>query len=105
MSRANDDPSLVGPVLQVGELADAILEAIKEDNPGGDVVIERHTSYVRILCPEECIIRCETVADILGRPFGVSDIEVIMSAFAGQIETTDNQIRFFLRHLKERSVV
>ena len=103
MSQASAD-TLVGPVLQIGELADAILEAIKEDNPGRELVTEWHTSYVRILCPEECIVRCDTVARVLGRPFGVSDIEVIMSAFSGQIETTDDQIRFFLRHIKERGV-
>jgi toluene monooxygenase system protein D len=92
-------------VLQNGDVADAILDAIREDNPGREVVIEKHASYVRILCAEECVIRCETVGAILGRPFGPTDIEMIMSAFAGQIETADDRIRFFLRHLpKGRSV-
>ncbi|HZP41737.1 MAG TPA: MmoB/DmpM family protein [Candidatus Binatia bacterium] len=105
MGAASDDPRLVGPVLQVGDVAEAILEAIREDNPGREVITEEHSSYVRILCPEECVIRCSTVAAILGRPFGVTDIETIMSAFSGQIETRDDRIRFFLRRLpKERSV-
>ena len=95
-SATSDGARLVGPVLRLGEVADAVLDAIREDNPDREVIVERHASYVRILCPEECIVRYKTVARMLGRAFAVSDIELNMSAFAGQIQTTDDQIRFFL---------
>ena len=39
---------------------------------------------------------------MLGRRFEMQEIELNMSAFSGQIETGDNHIRFYLRHLKER---
>ena len=74
-SATSDGARLVGPVLRLGEVADAVLDAIREDNPDREVIVERHASYVRILCPEECIVRYETVARMLGRAFAVSDIE------------------------------
>ena len=87
--------NLVGPVLQTGELAEAVIEAIREDNPDKEVLIERRASYVRVQTEGECVIRRVTVADMLGRPFKMQELEVDMSAFAGQIETSTEQVRFY----------
>ena len=87
--------NLVGPVLQTGELAEAVIEAIREDNPNKEVLIERRASYVRVQTEGECVIRRETVADMLGRPFRMQELEVDMSAFAGQIETSTEHVRFY----------
>ncbi|MGD9764815.1 MAG: MmoB/DmpM family protein [Candidatus Binatia bacterium] len=91
---------LVGPVLRRGELAEAVAEAVRDDNPGKEVYIEEHASYVRIHTEDECIIRRETVEHMLGRRFEMQEIELNMSAFSGQIETGDDYIRFYLHHMK-----
>ena len=44
---ANDQRSnSVGPVLRTGDVADAVIEAIQEDNPGREFVIADKVSYV-----------------------------------------------------------
>jgi toluene monooxygenase system protein D len=87
---------LVGPVLRTGVFADAVIEAIHEDNPGKEIVIDEHSSYVRIHTDGECVIRRATLEAILGRAFEMQEIELNMSAFSGQIDTGDDYVRFFL---------
>lgn len=51
------DPSRadwVGPVLEVGEVADAIVAAIRERS--SQVVVEDRASYLRVLVPSPCIL-------------------------------------------------
>lgn len=85
----------VGPVIQAGDFADAVVEAIRDDNPGKEVVVRTRASYVRIEVDGECTVRRETIQAKLGRPFRMSEMELNMSSFAGQIETGNDQIRFF----------
>lgn len=87
--------NLVGPVIQAGEMADAIVEAAHDDNPGKEVFVQSRASYVRIELEGECLLRRETIQSKLGRPFRMSEIEMNMPSFAGQIETNDESIRFF----------
>lgn len=87
--------NLVGPVMRAGDLALAIIEAAKVDNPGKEVVVDDKRAYVRIHTEQEMILRRETIEDELGRPFKMNDLEVDLSSFAGQIESGDNSIRFY----------
>ena len=61
--------NMVGPVLRVGEVADAVVEALQEDNPGKEFTVEDRVAYVRAETEGECVVRAETVARVLGRPF------------------------------------
>ncbi|MBJ26222.1 MAG: monooxygenase [Rhodospirillaceae bacterium] len=92
----NERSNSVGPVLRTGEVADAVIEAIQEDNPGRKFVIDDKVSYVRIETEGECIIRKETLSKYMGRPFSITELELDLTSFSGRVETTDNQIRFFL---------
>ena len=65
----SDSEDLVGPVLRLGELSEAVAEAAEEDNPGKKITLDEHTSYVRIQAERECIIRRATIEKMLGRPF------------------------------------
>jgi len=85
----------VGPVLRAGEVADAVLEALEEDNPGKTFVVENRVAYVRAETEGECIVRAETVARLLGRPFRISELEVNLTSFSGRIETRDDMMRFY----------
>ncbi len=86
----------VGPVLSAGEIADAAIEAIYEDNPDKDVRVENHHAYIRVETDNECLIRRETMEAILGRPFHMQELETVLSSFAGQIETSAHYMRFYL---------
>ena len=86
----------VGPVLRAGDVADAVVEAIQEDNPDKEFIIVDRVAYVRIETEGECVIRQETLAKALGRPITMPEVEVNLSSFAGRIETTDTYMRFYL---------
>lgn len=86
----------VGPVLRAGEVADAVVEAIQEDNPDKEFVIENRVAYVRVETEGECFIRQETLSEMLGRPITMPEVEINLTSFAGRIETTDTYMRFYL---------
>lgn len=87
----------VGPVLMTGEIADAAIEALEEDNPGKTFEIQDHEAYMRVQTDNECIIRRETMAKILSRPFVMQELEVVLSTFAGRIDLTSDYVRFWLK--------
>ena len=86
----------VGPVLRAGEVADAVVEAIQEDNPDKEFVIENRIAYVRVETEGECFIRQETLSEMLGRPITMPEVEINLTSFAGRIEPTDTYMRFYL---------
>ena len=85
----------VGPVLRPGELAQAIIDAIELDNPEREISIEDHVAYIRVQAEDECLIRRATVEECLGRPFKMQELETILGSFAGQIENTQDHMRFY----------
>jgi toluene monooxygenase system protein D len=87
--------NLVGPVMRAGDLAMAVIEAAKIDNPGKDIFVDDKRAYLRIHTEHEMVLRRETIEEELGRPFKMNDLEVDLSSFAGQIESGDNSIRFY----------
>jgi toluene monooxygenase system protein D len=87
----------VGPVLQVGEVARAVADAAVIDNDGRRVDVRNRGSYLRVEVEGgECVLRRETIAAELGRPFKMSELELIMPSFVGRIETGGDVIRFYL---------
>jgi toluene monooxygenase system protein D len=86
----------VGPVLSAGEIADAAIEAVYQDNPDPDIIVENHVAYIRVETDTECVIRRETMEACLGRPFQMHELETVLSSFAGQIETSTEHMRFYL---------
>ena len=97
MTTEGDAGNLVGPVMRAGDIGDAVLEAIREDNEGRAITTEAHASYVRIKVEDECVVRLETVGDMLGRAVTLGDIESNMPSFAGFIRTERGGIRFVAR--------
>ena len=87
--------NMVGPVMRAGDLAMAIIEAAKVDNPGKEVFVDDKRAYIRIHTEHEMVLHRATIEDELGRPFKMNDLEVDLSSFAGQIESGDNSIRFY----------
>jgi toluene monooxygenase system protein D len=75
----------VGPVLQAGSVANAIIAAIKDLNQ--DVLIVDRGAYVRVLVPQSCVVTRSAIEKHLGRPFRFpGELEMVMSAFKGALE-------------------
>lgn len=87
--------NMVGPVMRAGDLAMAVIEAAKIDNPGKEVFVDDKRAYMRIHTEHEMVLHRATIEEELGRPFKMNDLEVDLSSFAGQIESGDNSIRFY----------
>ena len=85
----------VGPVLEAGELADAIVEAIRADQPAA--VVEDRESYLRVLSPSPCVLRRAEVERRTGRPFALPfDLEQVMPSFKGRLTIGADQVTWAL---------
>jgi toluene monooxygenase system protein D len=74
----------VGPVLESGETANALIAAIRAHNR--DVVVSDRGAYVRVAVPQRCLLDRLTVERVLGRPFRLpGDLEMVMPAFSGYL--------------------
>ena len=74
----------VGPVLEAGETARAILAALQRLNP--DLVVVDRGSYLRVLAPGRCRMTREAVEQELGRPFLLPGaLEMVMPSFKGRL--------------------
>lgn len=74
----------VGPVLVPGVCTDAVLAAIRAENPGAEV--RDADGYVRVSVPERCRVTRAAIERELGRPFELPrDLEAIMPAFKGRL--------------------
>lgn len=85
----------VGPVIRACDISRAVIEAAREDNPERDIVVDDQLAYVRIYTDSEMVVRRETLEEALGRPFKMAELELNLATFAGQIETSQDQVRFF----------
>src|SRR5246127_802559 len=75
----------VGPVLQAGPIASAIIAAIEDLNE--DVMVVDRGAYVRVLVPQSCVVTRSAIEKHLGRPFRFpGELETVMSAFKGSLQ-------------------
>jgi toluene monooxygenase system protein D len=74
----------VGPVLQSGPVANAIIAAIKDLNQ--DVIVLDRGAYMRVLVPRCCVVTRSAIEKHLGRSFRFpGELEIVMSAFKGTL--------------------
>src|SRR5579872_2672367 len=84
------DPHSVGPVLQAGPVADAIVQAIRRCNE--DVHVVDRGAYVRVLCHHRCTVSRAAIEATLHRPFTLpGDLELVMSSFKGHFHVDEDQ--------------
>jgi toluene monooxygenase system protein D len=86
----------VGPVLRMSDEVDAIVAAIVDDNPGQEVTIVDRGAYTRVSGDGELRVTRESIERHLGRDFEMRQIERVMSAFAGRIHLTTEEVRWWL---------
>jgi hypothetical protein len=83
--------NLVGPVLRLGDLADAVVLAIEEDNPGKLVSIVDRGDYVRIHTEQRCRLTRQTLERLLGYAYNLRLLEIDMPSFSGRLKTRSDE--------------
>jgi toluene monooxygenase system protein D len=85
----------VGPVLQAGSLADAIVAAIEEEND--NVLVEDQGAYLRVLVPEVCTVSRAGIESYLGRSIRFpGKIEEVIASFTGRVSFDEDGARWEL---------
>jgi toluene monooxygenase system protein D len=84
----------VGPILRMSDDMDAIIAAIVDDNPGQHITIVDRGAYTRVSGDGELRVTRESIERHLGRDFEMRQLEGLMSAFAGRINTTSEEVRW-----------
>jgi toluene monooxygenase system protein D len=88
----------VGPVLQTGDVANAIIAVIRMLNPRVEVI--DRGAYLRVLVPNECRLTRRLVEEHLGRPFRLpADLESVMSSFKGTFRVSEEEATWAFRRV------
>jgi len=85
----------VGPVLTAGDVARAIVAAIREAHPDAEIV--DRGAYIRVLVPHACAVTRAAIEHHTGSAFHLpADLEAIMASFKGRITMTEDEVRWDL---------
>ena len=87
----------VGPVLGMSDDVDAVVAAIIDDNPGQEVTVIDMGAYTRVSGDGELRVTRQSIQRHLGRDFEMRQLEGLMSAFAGRIDVTSEEMRWRLK--------
>ena len=89
---------MVGPVVRGldSALAEAVIEAIQDDNPGVDVDVDDQGGYIRIGTPQRCLLTRASLETALGRSFALHQLEPSLAGFAGRMTVSDDEIVWYL---------
>lgn len=89
---------MVGPVVRGvdAELADAVIEAMELDNPDAEVVVEDRGGYIRIGVAQRARLTQASLEQVLGHAFPLAQLEPSLSAFAGRMKATDDEMVWYL---------
>ena len=80
-----------GPDLFGDALGRAVIDALREDNPGLEV--RDWGAFVRASAPRRCVLRRATVERRLGEPFHLpGDLERIMPSCQGRIAISEDEV-------------
>lgn len=91
-------PDLVGPILRAGSLAEAVIDAVEEDNPGQDVLVLDRDDYVRIHTVKQCRLTRSSLQKHLGQAYELAALEIDMPAFKGRLKTRTDEYMWFYEH-------
>jgi hypothetical protein len=87
--------ALVGPVLQSGAVAEAVIAALRAQNE--DIQTLDRGAYVRVLAVGACGVTRAAIEAQLGALFQLpGDLERIMPSFQGRFEVDEEHARWFV---------
>ena len=89
------DENMVGPVLREGSIADAVIDAVMDDNPDKEVHIFERGDYVRIHTERDCRLTRASIERHLGRRYELAMLEAEMPSFKGRMTSTNDEMRWF----------
>jgi hypothetical protein len=101
------DPAedFVGPIVTLGEVSDAIIDAARIDNESREIRIQEHAGYVRVEARGELVLSFVTLGEMLGRQFSVNELERNMPGFSGLIRVDDQRVRFLATKLSAKVAI
>jgi toluene monooxygenase system protein D len=86
----------VGPVLRMCDEVELVIQAILEDNPGQPVEVIGSGSYVRVQAPRFLRVTLASLKRNVGTSFQMRQLGTMLSAFAGRIATTTDEVTWTL---------
>ena len=90
MTTSPGTEDFVGPVLEAGEAALAVITAIQALNPATEVL--DRGAYLRVRVPRRCVVTRAAIESSLGRPFLLpGDLECLMPAFQGRFHISEEE--------------
>jgi toluene monooxygenase system protein D len=87
----------VGPVMRSGDIANAVIDAVADDNPGRDVFVTDRGDYVHIHTSMDCRLTRASLERNLGRDYDLALLEIEMPAFAGRMQTNSREYRWYYK--------
>jgi|SRR6516164_6394585 toluene monooxygenase system protein D len=87
----------VGPVLRMCDEVELVVRAIQDDNPSDSVEVLDCGAYVRVQRSGSLKLTRVSLERHLGAGFQMSQVESIMSAFAGRILTSSDEFVWYFR--------
>lgn len=87
----------VGPIMRSGDIAEAVIDAVEQDNPGRDVFVTDRGDYMHIHTLMDCRLTRASLELCLGRNFDLAMLEIEMPSFAGRMQTSDREYRWFFK--------
>jgi MmoB/DmpM family len=86
----------VGPVLEAGDVAAAVIAAIRAENAA--VTVVDRGAYLRVLVPGRCVVGRDAIARELGRDFRLpGDLERVMPSFKGTLTVDADRVEWSWR--------
>jgi toluene monooxygenase system protein D len=87
----------VGPVLRMCDEVELVVRAIQDDNPSDSVEVLDCGAYVRVQRSGFLKLTRASLERHVGAGAQMSQVESIMSAFAGRIRTSSDEIVWYFR--------
>lgn len=84
---------LVGPIIRGvdDDIINAVIGAAEQDNPDSEIMVEDRSGYVRVQADRAMVLTQSSMAEMLGRPFRLSELEPSLVSFAGRLTTMDDR--------------
>jgi len=82
----------VGPILRLDGDVEAIVSAIEDDNPDTEIEVTDEGAYVRVMGDHRLRVTLDSLRRYLGSDFEMRQLEEMMPAFAGRIDTRSDEI-------------
>lgn len=80
----------VGPVLEAGTVAAAVIDAIRRLH--AEVRVIDRGAYLRVLVPGRCRVTGAAIEQAIGAPFRLpGDLEAIMPSFKGRFSVSEEE--------------